>query len=60
LAHIQVLAPTVPLEKLREEADDDDCLDFIKKAKPEVEDFANFIIEKLDIQLPSDDDEPDS
>jgi hypothetical protein len=60
LAHIRVLAPTVPLEKLREEADDDDYLDSIEKAEPEVEDLANFIAKKLDIQLPSSDDEANS
>jgi hypothetical protein len=55
LAHIRVLALTVPLEKLREEADDDDYLDSIEKAEPKVEDLANFITKKLDIQLSSDD-----
>jgi hypothetical protein len=49
LTHIRVLAPSVPLEKLREEADDDDYLESIEKAEPEVEDLANFITEKLDI-----------
>jgi hypothetical protein len=39
----------VPLEKLREEVDDDNYLDSIKKAEPEVEDLATFITEKLDI-----------
>jgi hypothetical protein len=60
LAHIRVLAPTVPLEKLREEADDDDYLESIENVEPEVEDLANFIAEKLDVQLPSSDDEVDS
>jgi hypothetical protein len=55
LAHIRVLALTVSLEKLREKADDDDYLDSIEKAEPKVEDLANFITEKLDIQLSSDD-----
>jgi hypothetical protein len=49
LAHIRVLAPLVPLEKLREEAKDDNYKESIEKAKPEVEDLANFIGEKLDI-----------
>jgi hypothetical protein len=49
LAHVWVLAPTVPLEKLREEADDDNYLESIKKAELEVEDLDNFIAEKLDI-----------
>jgi hypothetical protein len=49
LAHIRVLAPSVPLEKLREEADDDDYLESIEKGEPKVKDLANFITEKLDI-----------
>jgi hypothetical protein len=49
-----------PLEKLREEADDDNYLEFIENAKLKVEDLANFITEKLDIQLPPSDDEADS
>jgi hypothetical protein len=60
LAHVLVLALTVPLEKLREEVDDDNYLESIEKAELEVEDLANFIAEKLDIQLPSSDDEADS
>jgi hypothetical protein len=60
LAHIHVLAPSAPLEKLREEAKDDNYLEPIKKAAPKVEDLANFIAEKLDIQLPCSDDEADS
>jgi hypothetical protein len=56
LAHVQVLAPTVPLEKLREEADDN-YLESIENAELEVEDLANFIAEKLDVQLPPSNDE---
>jgi hypothetical protein len=52
LAHIRVLASSVPLEKLREEADDDNYLESIENAESEVEDLANFIAEKLDIHLP--------
>jgi hypothetical protein len=50
----------VPLEKLREKADDENYLESIEKAEFEVKDLANFIIEKLDIQLRSSDDEADS
>jgi hypothetical protein len=39
----------VPLEKLREEANDDNYLESIKNAELEVEDLASFIAEKLDI-----------
>jgi hypothetical protein len=49
LVHIYVLAPSAPLEKLREEADDGNYLDSIEKAEPEFEDLATFIVEKLDI-----------
>jgi hypothetical protein len=60
LAHICVLAPSVPLEKLREETNDDNYLESIENAEPEVEDLANFIAEKLDIHHPCSDDETDS
>jgi hypothetical protein len=43
LAHVRVLALTVPLEKLREEADDDNYLESIENAELEVEDLVNFI-----------------
>jgi hypothetical protein len=59
LAHIRVLAPSVPLEKHREEADDDNYLDYIKKAEPKVEDLATIIAKKLDIRLPCSNDEAD-
>jgi hypothetical protein len=60
LAHIRVLAPSAPLEKLREDTDDDNYLEFIENAESEVEDLANFIAEKLDIHLLPSDDEADS
>jgi hypothetical protein len=60
LAHIRVLLPSVPLEKLREDTDDDNYLGSIENAKSEVEDLANFIAEKLDIHLPPSDDEANS
>jgi hypothetical protein len=47
LAHIRILAPSVSLEKLREEADDDKYLESIENFESEVEDLANFIAEKL-------------
>jgi hypothetical protein len=52
LAHIHVLAPSVPLEKLREDTDDDNYLESIENAESEVEDLTNFITEKLYIHLP--------
>jgi hypothetical protein len=50
----------VLVEKLREKADDDNYLESIEKAKLEVKDLANFIAEKLDIQLPSSNDKANS
>jgi hypothetical protein len=60
LAHIRVLAPPVPLEKLREDTNDDNYLESIENAESEVEDLANFIAKKLDIHLPPSDDEADN
>jgi hypothetical protein len=60
LAHIRVVAPLIPLEKLREDTDDDNYLESIENAESEVEDLANFITEKLDIHLSPSDDEADS
>jgi hypothetical protein len=60
LAHIRVLVLSVPLEKLREDTDDDNYLESIKNAESKVENLANFIAEKLDIHLPPSDDEADS
>jgi hypothetical protein len=50
----------VPLEKLREDTDDDNYLKSIENAESEVEDLANFIAEKLDFHLSPSDDEVDS
>jgi hypothetical protein len=60
LAHIRVLVPSVPLEKLREDTDDYNYLESIENAEYEVEDLANFIAKKLNIHLPPSDDEADS
>jgi hypothetical protein len=60
LAHVRILAPSVPLEKLMEDTDDDNYLESIENAESEVEDLANFIADKLDIHLPPSDDEADS
>jgi hypothetical protein len=60
LAHVRVLAPSVPLEKLMEDTDDDNYLESIENAESEVEDLANFIADKLDIHPPPFNDEADS
>jgi hypothetical protein len=55
-----VLAPLVPLEKLREDTDNDNYLESIENVESKVEDLDNFIAEKLDIHLSPSDDEADS
>jgi hypothetical protein len=60
LAHVWVLAPSVPLEKLMEDTSDDNYLESIENAESKVEDLANFIADKLDIHLPPSDDEADT
>jgi hypothetical protein len=60
LAHIRVLVPSVPLERLREDTNDDNYLESIENAEYEVENLTNFIVEKLDIHLLPSDDEADS
>jgi hypothetical protein len=52
LAHIRVLAPSVSLEKLKEDTDDENYLESIENVESKVEELANFIAEKLDIHLP--------
>jgi uncharacterized protein Yka (UPF0111/DUF47 family) len=60
LAHVRVLALFVPLEKLREDTDDDNYLESIENVESEVDDLANFIVDKLDIHLPLSDDKADN
>jgi hypothetical protein len=60
LAHVRVLAPSIPLEKLMEDTDDDNYLESIENAEFEVEGLANFIADKLDNNLPPSDDEANS
>jgi hypothetical protein len=60
LAHARVLAPSVPLEKLMEDTDDDNYLESVENAESKVEDLANFIADKLDIHLPPSNDEAGS
>jgi hypothetical protein len=59
LAHVWVLAQSVPLENLMEDTDDDNYLESIENAESKVKHLANFIADKLDIHLPPSDDEAD-
>lgn len=56
LAHVRVLAPAVPSEKLVEDAESQEYLDAIERAEPEVDELAGKLAELLNIQLPPPDD----
>jgi hypothetical protein len=56
LAHVRVLAPTVPLEKLTEEAKNQEFLDVVERVELEVDALAEQLFKQLDIKLPPPDD----
>ena len=57
LAQVRVLAPEVPLSKIAEEAKSQEYLDAVEKVEPEVEDFARRIVDNLNIDISSPDDD---
>ena len=57
LAHVRVLAPSAPLERLAEEDESLEYLEAVERAEPGVDAFAGFISEQLAIELPSPDDD---
>lgn len=57
LAYIWVLAPSVPLEKLTEEAENQEYLDAVERMEPEVEGLAEKLADQLNIELPALDDD---
>ena len=56
LAQVRVLAPEVPLSKIAEEAESQEYLDAVEKVEPEVEDLARRIVDNLNIDISSPDD----
>ena len=56
LAQVRVLAPEVPLTKIAEEAKSQEYLDAVEKVEPEVEDLARRIVDNLNIDISSPDD----
>jgi uncharacterized protein Yka (UPF0111/DUF47 family) len=56
LAHVRVLAPAIPLEKLIEDAKSQEYLNVIERAEPEVDELAEKLAEQLSIHLPPLDD----
>ena len=57
LAQVRVLAPEVPLSKIAEEAESQEYLDAIEKVEPEVKDLTRKIIDNLNIDISSPDDD---
>ena len=57
LAQVWVLAPEFPLSKVAEEAESQEYLDAVEKVEPEVEDLASRIVDNLNIDVSSPDDD---
>ena len=57
LDQVQVLAPEFPLSKVADEAESQEYLDAVERAEPEVEDLASRIVDNLNIDVSSPDDD---
>ena len=57
LAQVWVLALEVPLSKIAEEAESQEYMDAIEKVEPEVEDLARRIVDNLNTDISSPDDD---
>ena len=57
LAQVRVLTLEVPLSKISEEAESQEYLDVVEKAQPEVEDLARRIMDNINIDISSPDDD---
>ena len=56
LAQVRVLSLEFPLSKVADEAESQEYLDAIEKLEPEVEDLARKIVDNLNIDISSPDD----
>ena len=57
LAQVRVLALEFPLSKVAEEAESQEYLDAVEKVESKVEDLARKIVDNLDIDVSSPDDD---
>ena len=57
LAQVRVLSPEFPLSKLADEADSQEYVNAVERAELEVEDLASRIVDNLNIDIPSPDDD---
>ena len=55
LAQVRVLSPEFPLSKIADEAESQEYVDVIEKLEPEVEDLARRIVDNLNIDISSPD-----
>ena len=56
LAQVRVLAPEFPLSKIAEETKSQEYVYGVERAEPEVEDLASRIVDNLNIDISSPDD----
>ena len=56
LAQVRVLSPEFPLSKVADEVGSQEYLDVVEKVEPEVEDLARRIVDNLNIDISSPDD----
>ena len=57
LAQVRVLSPEFPLSKVANEAESQEYLDAVERAEPEVKDLASRIVDNLNIDVSSLDDD---
>ena len=57
LAQVRILAPKFPLSKVADEAENQEYLDAVERVYPEVEDLASRIVDNLNIDVSSPDDD---
>ena len=56
LAQVRVFAPEAPLSKIAEEADSQEYIDVVERIEPEVDDLARKIVDNLNIDVSTPDD----
>ena len=56
LAQVQVLSPEFPLSKIADEAESQEYVDAVERAEPEVEGLASRIVDNLNIDISTPDD----
>jgi len=56
LAQVRVLSPDFPLSKVADEAESQEYLDAVERLEPEVDDLARKIVDNLNIDVSTPDD----